>query len=120
MAYQDFTQFPVYKKAFDLLLKIYNVTKEYPVEERFGLTADTRRSANSVTHNIPEGYGRFENRDKSRFYKISRASAYEIISQILVAEALNYLKEAQKVSLVQEYRTLISELDRLIKTIEQR
>ncbi|RLD77420.1 MAG: hypothetical protein DRJ07_14740, partial [Bacteroidetes bacterium] len=91
MAYKDFTQMSVWKKAFELLTKIYRLTKLYPKEERYGMISDIRRSANSVVHNIAEGFGRFESRDKTRFYKISRGSAYEIISQILVSHALEYI-----------------------------
>jgi len=93
MGFEDFTEMPVWKSAFRLLLRIYEVTKRFPTEERYGLVADLRRSANSSVHNIAEGFGRFEARDKARFYKIARGSAYEMISQILVSQALSYLRE---------------------------
>jgi len=86
MAYKDFTQMTVWQKAFALLIKIYQITKSFPADERFGLISDMRRAANSAVHNISEGFGRFEVRDKSRFYKISRGSCYELISQLMAAE----------------------------------
>lgn len=70
MKYPDFTSMPVWQKALELLLKIYQITKVFPPEEKFGLTSDISRSANSVIHNMAEGYGRFEPKDKTRFYKI--------------------------------------------------
>ena len=42
--------------------------QKFPTEEKYGLTSDIRRAANSVCHNLAEGYGRFENKNKSRFY----------------------------------------------------
>ena len=72
MGFEDFTQMPVWQLAFKLLVKIYEITKEFPAGERFGLVSDMRRSANSIVHNIAEGFGRYEARDKTRFYKISR------------------------------------------------
>ena len=120
MAYKDFTQMSVWKKAFELLAKIYKLTKLYPKEERYGMTSDIRRSANSVVHNIAEGFGRFENRDKTRFYKISRGSAYEIISQILVSHALEYIKLNDKEELIKVYKKVIDELDMIIKSVESR
>jgi four helix bundle protein len=119
MAYEDFTEMPVWKAAFDLLLDVYKVTKGYPVDERFGLISDTRRSANSIVHNIAEGFGRFEAKDKTRFYKVSRGSAYELMSQILVAQALSYIDEATKNKLIQQCRKIISDLNSLIKTLEK-
>ncbi len=119
MAYEDFTEMPVWKAAFNLLLDVYKVTKSYPADERFGLTSDTRRSANSIVHNIAEGFGRFEAKDKTRSYKISRGSAYELMSQILVAQALSYMDEAIKNQLIQQCRKIINDLNALIKTLEK-
>ena len=119
MAYEDFTEMPVWKLAFDLLLKIYQVTKTFPPDERFGLTSDMRRSANSIVHNIAEGFGRYEAKDKTRFYKISRGSAYELMSQIMVGHALVYMDEKTKNELLQPCRKIISDLDSLIKTLEK-
>ena len=90
MAYKDFTLMPVWQKALKLLVRVYQITRPFPPEEKFGITSDMRRAANSVVHNLAEGFGRFENKDKSRFYKISRGSAYEIISQTLASYALQY------------------------------
>jgi four helix bundle protein len=59
MKYENFTQMPVWKKALDLMLQVYQITKRFPPDERFCLTSDMRRSANSIVHNIAEGFGRF-------------------------------------------------------------
>ena len=121
MGYKDFTEMKVWKKAFELLVMIYSISKKFPNEERFGLTSDIRRSANSVVHNIAEGFGRYEKKDKTRFYKISRGSSYELISQILVSFALTYIKNNEKKeNLINDYREIINELDALIKTIENK
>ena len=118
MAYIDFTQMSVWKKSAILLVNIYDISKQFPDEEKFGLTSDIRRAANSVAHNIAEGYGRFEGRDKSRFYKISRGSAYEVISQLLVSVMLNYQNTENTKSVISGYKEVITELDKLIKTVE--
>jgi len=111
----------VWQKAFVLLLRIYEITKSFPNDEKFGLTSDMRRASNSVVHNISEGYGRFESRDKTRFYKISRGSSYEIISQIMVAHALGYIEEkTEEENIINGYREIINELDPLIKSIENK
>jgi four helix bundle protein len=120
MSYTDFTEMPVWKLAFDLLLEIYKVTKDFPIDKRFGLTSDIRRAANSVVHNIAEGFGRYGARDKTRFYKVSRGSAYELMSQVMVSHALLYIKdEKSKDQLLQHCRKIVSDLNSLIKTLEQ-
>ncbi len=85
-----------------------------------------RRSANSITHNIAEGFGRFESKDKTRFYpqdavhKISRGSSYELISQLMVSVALSYISEKTRNALVRSTRDIIEELNALIKTLESK
>ena len=120
MSFSDFTELSVWKKAFDLLLDIYLLTRAFPGDEKFGMVSDMRRAGNSVVHNVAEGFGRFEKKDKSRFYKISRGSSYELISQILVSHALGYLNDLKKENLIVGYKDVIKELDMIIKTVETR
>ena len=119
MSFKDFRQFTVWQKSVEMLEFVYKVTSAFPKMEKYVLTSDLRRAANSVVHNIAEGYGRYENKDKTRFYKISRGSSYEVISQISVAIRLGYLKGTNN-SILDRYKEIISELDKLIKTVESR
>ena len=107
MSYEDFTQMPVWQSAFNLTLNIYKITKSFLSDERFGLISDMRRAANSIAHNIAEGFGRYETRDKTRFYKISRGSAYELMSQILISNGLSYIQEIQKNTTTESCKTLL-------------
>lgn len=119
MSYEDFTKMPVWQSGFQLVLDIYKLTKMFPPDERFGLTSDARRSANSIVHNIAEGFGRYEAKDKTRFYKISRGSVYELMSQILVGHGLAYINAKTKDILISRCKKIISELNAIIRTIEK-
>ena len=120
MSFHDFTSMPLWQKGISLLVIVYEITRKFPPEEKYGLVSDMRRAANSVVHNVAEGFGRFENKDKTRFYKISRGSAYEIISQAFASHVLFYLSSEEKEILVVGYKEIIGEEDRLIKSIETR
>src|SRR5258706_9565358 len=120
MAYRYFTSMPLWQKGLHLLVKVYEITRRFPTEEKYGMVSDMRRSANSVVHNVAEGFGRFEKKDKTRFYKISRGSAYEIISQTFASHALSFLSIEEKEFLMNGYKEIIGEEDRLIKSIETR
>jgi len=117
--YNDFRDMSVWQKAFTLLRNVYKIIKVFPPEEKYALTDDLRRSANSVVHNIAEGYGRFEAKDKTRFYKISRGSAYESMSQILVAEAEKYISSEKSEDLIIRYKEVADELSALIRSLEK-
>lgn len=111
---------PVWQDALRLLIRVYEITNKFPKEEKYGLTSDIRRAANSVCHNLAEGYGRFENKDKSRFYKISRGSAYEIISQTMAGQVLHFMSAQEKDELIIGYKEVIDQLDCLTMAIEKR
>lgn len=117
--YNDFRDMSVWQKSFNLLREVYKIIRLFPNEEKYALTDDLRRAGNSVVHNIAEGYGRFEARDKTRFYKISRGSAYEAMSQILVAEAEKYISSEKSKDLVQKYKDVNDQLSSLICSIEK-
>ena len=52
----DFRELIAYKKAFDLSMEIFYLTKSFPVEEKYSLTDQIRRSSRSVSANIAEAY----------------------------------------------------------------
>ena len=110
----------VWQRAFDMVLAVYKLTNSYPSDEKYNLISDMRRAANSVSNNIAEGFGRYERLDKTRFYKISRGSCYELINQILISEALKYVEKNEVEIVISNYKTVIEELDMMIKTIENR
>lgn len=120
MRYDDFTQMPVYQKALDLLVIIYSVVKTYPKDEIYILVDDMKRAVNSVAHNIAEGFGRFEAKDKTRFYKISRGSSYELISQIIASERLEYIDSNNELEIKKMIFEIISEFNSIIKTLESK
>ncbi len=120
MNYPDFMSMPVWQKSVELLLKVYKVIKCFPAEERFCLTDDSRRAVNSISHNIAEGFGRYEAKDKTRFYKISRGSSYELMSQSVVAFKLGYIQETILNELLESTSEIIKELNSIIKKLENK
>ena len=52
----DFRELIAYKKAFDLSMKIYAISKSFPTEEKYSLTDQVRRSSRCVCANIAEAY----------------------------------------------------------------
>ena len=86
-----FTDLIVWQQSHKLVLSVYQVTKQFPREEIFGLTSQMRRAAVSVTSNIAEGFARKSKKEKSQFYTIARGSLVELESQLLVSRDILYL-----------------------------
>lgn len=90
---KSFTDLEAWKESHKLVLMIYEITKEFPKDEMFGLTSQLRRAAVSIVSNIAEGFTRESSKEKARFYFISKSSNTEVQSQLLVARDLRYVKE---------------------------
>lgn len=88
---KNFYNLEAWKQGHSLVLEIYKITKNFPEEERFGITSQIRRAASSITANIAEGFARFHFKDKVRFYYQSRGSIAEVQNFLLLARDLGFV-----------------------------
>lgn len=96
--YQDLQ---VWKSAMRFALDVYRDTREFPADERFGLTSQLRRAAVSIPSNIAEGHGRDSPGDLARFCSIALGSLGEAETQLLIARELGYIDQQQSAGLLQ-------------------
>jgi four helix bundle protein len=113
---QDFRRLKVWEKAHWLTLAAYRVTKTFPSDERFGLTAQILRSAASIPANIAEGCGRDGARELARFAQIAMGSASELAYHFLLAHDLEYLAETS----YRELATALIEVQKMLASFLQR
>jgi four helix bundle protein len=88
-----FEKLEVWQRAIDHAGTIYDVTRSFPSDERFGLTSQMRRAAVSVSSNIAEGSGRTSDTDFARFLEFSYSSLMEVVSQSTVALRQDFLRK---------------------------
>ena len=88
-----FERLEVWQKAKELATHIYQITKSWPTEEKYGLISQTTRAAVSISANIAEGSGRFTKKEKKRFYEIAFGSNIEVINHLIIAGELNLCTE---------------------------
>lgn len=79
-----------WKAAHELALDVYRVTKVFPRDERFGLTAQLRRAAVSVVSNIAEGAGRRSDAWLLAFLGYAMGSLHEVEAQLQLAADLGF------------------------------
>lgn len=82
----------IWKESMDLVIKIYELTKSFPEDERFGLVSQMRRSALSVPSNIAEGAGRGGSREFARYLAIAKGSSSELETQLEIAFRLSLIE----------------------------
>ena len=107
----------VFKLAHTLALKIYNVSKDFPKEEVYGLVSQIRRAASSIPANLAEGANRNSKAEYKRFVSIAKGSAGEIYYQLLLAKDLGYLKQEDFKQLRDDYFRVLQMLEKLIQSL---
>jgi len=99
-----FRDLKVYQLAFQLAMEIYEDTKKFPVDEKYSLTDQIRRSSRSVPSNIAEGYSK-RLYPKSFVNKMSDADGEATETQVWIdfANACGYMSEARQLDLRKAY-----------------
>ena len=86
----NFRELEVWKKSIQLCKKYYFFSKEFPKDELFGLTSQSRRCLYSIPSNIAEGAGRDTNPQFSHFLNIALGSSFEFETQIIIANECEF------------------------------
>jgi four helix bundle protein len=81
----------IWNRAIDLTAVVYELSKEFPEDEKFGLTSQIKRAVISIASNIAEGAGRNSDKEFNQFLGYSMGSICEIETQLIIAEKLKYL-----------------------------
>lgn len=80
-----------WQKAHAFVLLVYQITRHFPEEERFGLTSQFRRAAVSIEANIAEGYRKLSRADKLRFFNIAQGSLEECRDYHILSRDLGFI-----------------------------
>lgn len=112
-AVRNFEDLEAWKKAIELAVEVYTITKRYPKEEMFALTNQMRRASTSVSANLAEGCGRYNFKEKLQFYRIANGSLLEVKSFCYLSEKLEYMSTEQ----LKEILDLILSCQKLISAL---
>lgn len=80
----------VWQKSIDLVVIVYDLCKELPSDEKYGIISQMKRSAVSVPSNIAEGAGRGTDKEFSRFVDIASGSLSELETQLIITRRLGF------------------------------
>lgn len=105
----------VWQKAHNFVLSAYQLTKDFPKEESYGLTSQFRRAAVSIPTNIAEGFKKKGKADKVRSLNIAQGSLEEARYYLILAKDLEYCNSDELMLQIQEVSKL---LEAYRKTIE--
>ncbi len=96
---RDYKQYEVWQLGIDLAMASYDVTKQFPDNEKFGLSSQLRRACVSIPSNIAEDCARTSDKEFSRFLEIYLGSAFEVETQFIIAQKLGFVSDEKTAQL---------------------
>lgn len=112
-SYKDLT---VWQKSMKLVICIYELTKEFPKEEIFGLSSQMRRCVISIPSNIAEGSRRSSKKDFRNFILTAYGSGAELETQIEIAKQLSYGNSSH----YEQIDILLDQIMRMLNSFEKK
>ena len=119
-AIRSYRDLNVWKASMELVCDIYEVTRNFPDSERYGLTSQMRRSAVSVPSNIAEGWSRNSARSFISYLNIATGSMSELLTQLEIANRIHYISQEKMTACEVKGIQISKMLYMLIKKIESR
>ena len=107
-----------WKEAINFVDKIYQITKEFPSDEKFGIISQLRRASVSIPSNIAEGAARNSDKEFIQFLYISLGSLSETETLLIIAlkqEYLNAMKFEELNKQIEINRSLLLGLIRYLR-----
>lgn len=112
----SFEELEVWQDARKLANMIYEHTKSYSDNEKFGLTNQMRRAAISVSSNITEGSSRSSIKDQAHFYQMAFISLMILLNQVIISHDLNYLIEPEELAFRSQIEKIANKINALRKS----
>ena len=119
----DVEDLDIYKKSYELMLRIHKDSLKYPkIEQYSGIADQIRRSSKSITANIVEGFGkqRFYRDEFKRMLVYSVGSCDETILWIKTSYDLNYINKSKRDYYIREYKILVRKISKFISNMREK
>lgn len=117
---QSYRDLKVWQQAMDLAVECYDLTRKFPREEMFGLTAQMRRAASSIAANIAEGHGRETTGSFVNFLRVAQGSLKELETHILLAQRVDLLAADVTDRMLSRTETVGKMLRALIRSLQRK
>jgi len=117
---KSFADLDAWEGAHKLVIMIYEISKNFPKEEVFGLTNQMRRAVVSITSDTAEGFSRQSYKDKIQFYSIAFGSLTELQSQVIATKDVGFMNQNDFSKVIDQSAVVHKILSGLIKSSKSR
>jgi four helix bundle protein len=111
----NFKELKVWKAGIDISKITFQLCRDFPLEEKYGLISQMVRAAVSIPSNIAEGCGRKSNKELHQFLNVALGSSFELETQFIIAKEFEYISEETSDAVC----TQINEIQRMIRGFQK-
>jgi four helix bundle protein len=117
---RNFRELIIWNQGIDLAVKAYELTKQLPKEELYGLRSQITRAVISIPANIAEGCSRESERDFKRFLEISLGSTFELETDLIISDKLGFINSSSVQDFLSNLHVEQKQLNSLITKIKDK
>lgn len=99
----------------ELAGEVYSVARQFPREEVYGLTSQTRHAAVSIPSNIAEGAARNSRKEFIQFLHVALGSVAELETQLILATQMEFIHNNSIFNRIEQVRKMLLGLLRFLK-----
>ena len=115
-----FQKLEIYHLAKEIVKMSYQITRKFPIEEKFALLQQMNRAAISVPSNIAEGVCRFSDKEQIHFVNISYSSLMELVCQMEITLEVGYISEEEYNEFLSKASNLSVKLTNFMQVVQKR
>ena len=116
----NFKELKTWQQGMDLVLDIYQMTYNFPSNEKYGLISQMQRCAVSIPSNIAEGAGRSTNKSLAHFLDISYGSCCELETQLILSFRLDFIDKIQYQNIVNRIQVIQKMIYNFKRSLEKK
>ncbi|NPA42671.1 MAG: four helix bundle protein [Chlorobi bacterium] len=116
---RNFRNYKIWQESLDLVADVYKLIALFPPEEKYGLRSQIARAAVSIPSNIAEGSSRKSEQEFIRYLEISIGSAFELETQLLIAQKLNLIPKEPVNLILQKLDQIQQQIHNLMISIQK-
>ena len=114
-----YKELKVYRRSYKAAKAVYEMTADFPKEERYGITNQLKRASLSIPLNIAEGYAKRESQEEfKRFLMMALGSSNEVLVLLDFSKDVKYISEETHKRAFAEYEEIASMLNSFIQSIK--
>ena len=87
---KNFKELIIWQRGIEIVKKVYDLTKQFPSQEKFGIISQMTRAAVSISANIAEGSSRNSDKDYARFLQLALGSAFELQTYLVIVHEMKW------------------------------